>query len=100
MRDAARPITRVETVSLESAHRRVLASAMVAAQDVPPFTRAAMDGYAVVAEDSFGAGQFPPRVLRLVEKVYTGQAPTRPVAGGGITEIATGAPMPDGAERG
>ena len=98
MRDAARPVTRIETVSLESAHRRVLASPIVAGQDVPPFTRAAMDGYAVIAEDTFGAGQFQPRVLDLVEKVYTGQVPARPVARGGCTEIATGAPMPDGAD--
>ena len=98
MRDAARPITRVETVPLESAHRRVLATSIVAGQDVPPFTRAAMDGYAVIAEDTFGAGQFSPCVLRLVEKVYTGQMPTRAVPRGGCAEIATGAPMPDGAD--
>jgi molybdenum cofactor synthesis domain-containing protein len=98
MRDAARPITRVETVPLESAHRRVLAIRIVAGQDVPPFTRAAMDGYAVIAEDTFGAGQFSPCVLRLVEKVYTGQMPTRAVPRGGCAEIATGAPMPDGAD--
>jgi molybdopterin molybdotransferase len=98
MRDAARPITRVETVPLESAHQRVLATAIVADQDVPPFARAAMDGFAVIAEDTFGAGQYSPRVLRLVEKVYTGQMPTRDVPRGGCTEIATGAPMPDGAD--
>jgi molybdenum cofactor synthesis domain-containing protein len=98
MRDAARPVTRIETVTLESAHQRVLASAIVASQDVPPFTRAAMDGYAVIAEDTFGASQFSPRVLQVVEKVYTGQVPTRAVARGGCTEIATGAPMPDGAD--
>ncbi len=98
MRDAARPITRVETVPLESAHRRVLAVGIVAGQDVPPFTRAAMDGYAVIAEDTFGASQFAPRLLRLVEKVYTGQVPTHAVPRDGCTEIATGAPMPDGAD--
>jgi molybdopterin molybdotransferase len=98
MRDAARPVTRVETVALEAAVRRVLAVAIVAEQDVPPFTRAAMDGYAVAAEDTFGASQFHPRLLNLVEKVYTGQVPARAVPRGGCTEIATGAPMPDGAD--
>ena len=48
-----------------------------AAVDVPPFDRAAMDGYAVVAEDTFGAGRYDPKVLRCVEKVYTGEVPTR-----------------------
>jgi molybdenum cofactor synthesis domain-containing protein len=98
MRQAARPIERVETIALDGANQRVLARAVVADQDVPPFSRAAMDGYAVVAEDTFGAGQFDPRVLRLVDKVYTGQVPTRPVARGTCAEIATGAPMPPGAD--
>jgi molybdopterin molybdotransferase len=97
LRDAARPVTRVDTVPLEAAAARVLAVGIVAGQDVPPFTRAAMDGYAVIAEDTFGAGPFDPRVLRLLETVYTGQMPTRAVSPGGCTEIATGAPMPDGA---
>jgi len=98
MRDATRPVDRTETVPLEAAHQRVLARAIVAAQDVPPFSRAAMDGYAVVAADTFGAGQFAPTTLRLIEKVYTGQVPAQPVVGGGCTEIATGAPMPVGAD--
>ncbi len=95
---SARPIARVEPVPLELAHGRVLARDVVAAQDVPPFSRAAMDGFAVVAADTFGAGQFSPKTLRLVEKVYTGQVPAHPVPQGGCTEIATGAPMPAGAD--
>jgi molybdenum cofactor synthesis domain-containing protein len=90
-------LTRVERVPLERANGRVVSAAIVASCDVPPFARAAMDGYAVVAEDTFGAGQYNPRRLRLVETVYTGQVPTRPVGRGECTEIATGAPMPAGA---
>ncbi len=96
--ESARPVTRIESVPLEQAHARVLARDVVAAADVPPFSRAAMDGFAVIAADTFGAGQFSPKPLRLVEKVYTGQVPTRPVPQGGCTEIATGAPMPAGAD--
>ena len=96
--ESARPVTRIESVPLEQAHGRVLARDVVAAADVPPFSRAAMDGFAVIAADTFGAGQFSPKPLRLVEKVYTGQVPTRPVPQGGCTEIATGAPMPAGAD--
>ena len=57
-----------------------------------------MDGYAVVAEDTFGAGRYEPKVLRVIEKVYTGQVPSRRVTRGECIEIATGAPMPDGAD--
>jgi molybdenum cofactor synthesis domain-containing protein len=57
-----------------------------------------MDGYAVVAEDTFGAGRYDAKVLRCVETVYTGQMPTRRLSRGECMEIATGAPMPDGAD--
>lgn len=96
--DAAAPVERTERVALRSASGRVVASAPAAALDVPPFDRAAMDGYAVRAENTFGAGRYDPKILRLVEKVYTGQMPTKTVGDGECIEIATGAPMPSGAD--
>jgi molybdopterin molybdotransferase len=96
--EAATPIARVERVPLREAAGRVVATPPQAAMDVPPFDRAAMDGYAVRAEDTFGAGRYEPRVLRSVEKVYTGQVPTRSIGAGECAEIATGAPMPQGAD--
>ncbi|MGE5815464.1 MAG: gephyrin-like molybdotransferase Glp [Acidobacteriota bacterium] len=95
--ESAPPIGRTESVPLRDADGRVLAQDVVAAADVPPFDRAAMDGYAVIAEDTFGTGRFDPRSLRSIEKVFTGQLPTRTVASGECVEIATGAPMPSGA---
>lgn len=96
--EAAPPIERVEQVPLANAAGRVLAEAVSARADVPPFDRAAMDGYAVAAEDTFGAGRYEPRVLRCIETVFTGQVPTRRLARGECTEIATGAPLPEGAD--
>jgi molybdenum cofactor synthesis domain-containing protein len=96
--DAASPVERTERVALEAANGRVLARDVVAAADVPPFSRAGMDGYAVRAEDTFGASRQEPRALRCVEQVFTGQVPARPVREGECTEIATGAPMPEGAD--
>ena len=57
-----------------------------------------MDGYAVRAEDTFGAGRYDSRTLECVGKVFTGQVPSRSVRTGQCVEIATGAPMPDGAD--
>ena len=96
--EAAAPIARAERVPLEGAGGRVLARDISAAADVPPFSRAGMDGYAVRAEDTFGASRQEPRTLRCVEQVYTGQVPALAVQTGECTEIATGAPMPQGAD--
>jgi len=94
----ARPVAAAELVPIVDANGRVLAADVVAPFDVPPFSRAGMDGYAVRAEDTFGASRQEPRTLRCIEQVFTGQVPSRAVAGGDCTEIATGAPMPEGAD--
>jgi molybdopterin molybdotransferase len=93
-----RPIERIDRVALEMAHGRVLAGEVVAAADVPPFSRAAMDGYAVRAADTTGATPGRPAILTRIEKVFTGQMPSLPVGPGQCTEIATGAPLPAGAD--
>jgi molybdopterin molybdotransferase len=96
--EAAVPIARTERIALRQASGRVLAAAVLSTLDVPPFDRAAMDGFAVRAQDTFGAGRHDPKPLRAIEKVYTGQVPTAAVGAGECVEIATGAPMPEGAD--
>ena len=95
---AVRPIERTERISLADANGRVLARDVVAAADVPPFARAAMDGYAVRAQDTSGATREQPRVLRRIETLFTGQVAQRTVGAAECIEIATGAPMPAGAD--
>ena len=95
---AARPIERAVRAPLTEADGRVLAADVVANADVPPFDRAAMDGYAVIAADTFGAGGQTPRTLRCIESVHTGRVPTKRLDRGDCTQIATGAPMPEGAD--
>ena len=95
---AVRPIDRTERVALADANGRVLAEDVVAGADVPPFARAAMDGYAVRAQDTAGAAKDSPRVLTRVETLFTGQVTQRTVGAGECIEIATGAPMPPGAD--
>ena len=95
---ALRPIERIERVPLHATHGRVLAQDVIATADVPPFSRAAMDGYAVRAADTAGASTARTVVLTWIEKVFTGQMPQRTIGQGQCTEIATGAPMPAGAD--
>jgi molybdenum cofactor synthesis domain-containing protein len=95
---AIQPIERTEVLPLIQANGRVLAQDVVSTADVPPFSRAAMDGYAVRAEDTAGASRTTPRTLRRIETIYTGQIPQKRVGAGECAEIATGAPIPDGAD--
>ncbi len=92
------PVTRVETVSLDDASGRVLAEDFVATLSAPPFDRAAMDGYAVRAADTFEAGQRRPRILKMVGEVHAGEALQQSVNAGECIQIATGAMMPGGAD--
>jgi putative molybdopterin biosynthesis protein len=87
----------VESITLESAVGRVLGEDVIAEVDVPPFDRASMDGYAIRAEDSFGAEEDRPVTLKVVGKVMAGEASNITVNVGEAVEISTGAPMPKGA---
>jgi molybdopterin molybdotransferase len=95
---AVLPLDRIERAPLHAASGRVLAETIVASADVPPFSRAAMDGYAVRAADTAGAATHAPRALRCVEQVFTGQVPRETIGPGECAEVATGAPMPAGAD--
>lgn len=88
----------VETVSITEALGRVAAIEIVAALDVPPFDRATMDGYAVVAADTFYADEDHPALLRLRSSVAAGEVPLHSVERGTCMGIATGAPLPRGAD--
>jgi molybdenum cofactor synthesis domain-containing protein len=96
--EASMPMDRVERVSIGEADGRVLAMSIIASADVPPFDRAAMDGYAVIAGDTFGAGRNDPKVLRSIHTSYSGEAAARRISAGECVEIATGAPVPEGAD--
>jgi molybdopterin molybdotransferase len=95
---SAIPLDRTERVSLDSGQERVLASDVLAPRDVPGFDRAAMDGYAVRSRDTAGASRARPAALRLLGRVYAGETADTPVDTGTCIEIATGAPIPEGAD--
>ncbi len=88
-----------ETVPLAGALGRVLASDIVAAVDAPPFDRSNVDGFAVRAADTIGAGDGRPKVLTLnAEVIACGEPPALEVAPGTATAIATGGVIPRGAD--
>jgi len=93
-----RAISRTERVALENAAGRVTAADVLSPMDVPPFSRSAMDGYAVLASATSGASRSVPARLRLIDRIYTGEVSSVTVTAGACAEIATGAPLPAGAD--
>ena len=90
--DAADPHGRTESVPLADADGRVVAEPTDAPAPVPNYDRAAMDGYAVRAEDTFGASDRSPAVLRAVGTEADSIAP------GEAARVHTGSAVPDGAD--
>ena len=76
----------------------VLAEPVVAGVDLPGFDRAAMDGFALRGEETYGADAYAPAVFRVVGRSRPGLNFDGRVGPGEAVEIATGAPLPDGAD--
>ncbi|MEY7848756.1 gephyrin-like molybdotransferase Glp [Natrarchaeobius sp. A-rgal3] len=83
-----------ETVDVERADGRVLAMDVESGRNVPHYRRAAMDGYAVRAADTFGASDRSPEVLRLAD----GQGADAAVEPGAAARVHTGSALPEGAD--
>jgi molybdopterin molybdotransferase len=94
----AAPAPRHERVQLLEALGRVAAEDVAAPRDHPPWDNTAVDGFAVRAADTAGAGPERPALLQVIETVPAGHMPSRTVGAGQATRIMTGAPMPDGAD--
>ena len=91
-------LTDVEEISIYDAHKRVLAEDIMAFHDSPPFDKSAMDGFAVIAENTFGAGQSTPKEFKIIDAIGAGDFSDKTVGEGEAIVIATGAPIPDGAD--
>ena len=87
-----------EEIPLLQAHNRVPSEDTASALDIPPFNRSTVDGYAVKAEDTFGAEENHPIKLKVCGVVHIGEPPKISVAKGEAAEIVTGAPIPEGAD--
>lgn len=96
--DSIKPLTRTEMVKVEDSSGRVLAEDIVANHNTPPFTRGAMDGFAVIASDTFGASRSKPKMLKVIDASYAGHPASKSIKNGECIMIATGAKMPGGAD--
>ncbi len=87
-----------ELIDLMQATGRVLARAVTSPVNVPAFRRSAMDGYAVIAEETFGATTHDPRRFEIHGESLPAKPAASDVGPGVCIRIMTGAPVPDGAD--
>ena len=86
-----------ESIPVRESLNRILAEDVRAEESVPSFEKSAMDGYAVVAEDTFGASPTNPSLLKLIGESKIGEVPKILLHRGEAAAIATGAPVPQNA---
>ena len=89
--------TETEEISIYDAHKRVLAEDIIAFHDSPPFDKSAMDGFALIAENTFGASNSAPKQLKIIDSIGAGDFSSKKVNENEAIVIATGAPIPEGA---
>lgn len=90
-------VANTENIPIEDAYNRVLAEDIKSLLNNPAFDNSAMDGYAVKAEDTFGSSQTNPAHLKIVDRIGAGKAANISLKSGEAVKIATGAPIPEGA---
>ncbi len=87
-----------EIIPIGEAHKRVLAEDIISYHNSPPFDKSAMDGFALKGENTFGASQSAPKTLKIVDAIGAGDFCDKTINEGEAIVIATGAPIPDGAD--
>jgi len=87
-----------ERVPLDEALFRVLSKDLVSHEDLPERMRATMDGFAVLAEDTFGASESIPAFLELTDSIPMGVIPEFSLRTGQAAPIPTGGFLPQGAD--
>ncbi|WP_408955610.1 gephyrin-like molybdotransferase Glp [Natroniella sp. ANB-PHB2] len=87
-----------ERISITEAKGRILSQDFISPFDLPPFTRATMDGYAVKAADTFAASEGNKVYLGLVGEVLMGEEATEGLESGQAIRISTGGMLPQGAD--
>ncbi|NYT04025.1 MAG: molybdopterin molybdenumtransferase MoeA, partial [Candidatus Methanofastidiosa archaeon] len=87
-----------EDTPISSSLNRILSEDLISPINVPDYPKSQMDGYAVRSEDTFEASETSPVKMRLIESVNAGSPPRYSIKKNTCSYVATGAPVPDGAD--
>lgn len=88
----------MELISLDDSFNRIISKDLISNINVPHFRKSRMDGYAVIAEDSFGAEEDNLIELELVEIIQAGDVPQKKLTQGQCSYVATGGAIPENAD--
>ncbi len=91
-------IPKIEELPIIEADGRVLAEDIYSGIDVPHFNRSMRDGFAVRSEDTFNADEEAPVILKVIGNISAGEMPIKSINATECIQIATGAPIPAGAD--
>ncbi len=92
------PARKSVRVRIDEALGRVVAQEVVASDDIPPFARSLVDGFAVRVKDVYGAKETTPALLVARGEVRVGEETTLSIGPGEAVYVATGAMLPQGAD--
>ncbi len=87
-----------EETSIDNSYKKVLFQDIKSSIDLPPFNRSLKDGFALKSQDSFGANEENPKILKCIDTIEAGSFSEKTINIGECIEISTGAPIPKGAD--
>ena len=91
-------ILETEKVNISEALGRILAQDIISSESIPAFDRTTVDGYAVIAADTFGAGASMPAQLDIIGEILMGEEADFTLKSGQCARISTGGMLPKGAD--
>jgi len=90
--------TQTEAIGLDGCWARTLSFDVVSSEFVPGFDRSTVDGYAVIASDTFGCSDSLPAVLNLSGEILMGDAAAGNIRSGTCIAVSTGGDLPEGTD--
>ncbi|MBI5050414.1 MAG: molybdopterin molybdotransferase MoeA [Nitrospirae bacterium] len=92
------PLPGESEIEIENSLNRILSIDITSPEDLPPFSRSTVDGFAVKAEDTFGATEMLPAYLNITHEILMGEQPASDLKKGEAAKIATGGMLPQNAD--
>jgi molybdopterin molybdotransferase len=88
---------KTEIISIVDAYERISANRILSPEILPNFNRSTVDGYALIAHETYGSSESIPTILHCIERLEMGMRPTKKLSSGDCVYVPTGGMLPEGA---